>query len=361
MTQKRQATSITQVAAAAQVSIQTVSNAINYPDRVKPETRQRVLQAIQALDYTPNLAARRLRSIHTTSVAVRIDSNAVTESGARGLYAGFIQDEFVYQLTAAGERRGVKVVAYTAEDSEQEITQLKRLVNSRDADGIVLTSTVENDPRLDVLASMRVPFLSFGRPWGAENLYSPEHAWVDVDGGFGTAAATRMLWARGARRIAFIGWVMHRTVPGRMQSTAEDRRVGWVKALHELNPAFTAMTARKWEVLGEESVAKGREGARRLLSQHPDVEAIVCASDTLALGALLETTSAARSDVIICGFDNSPVSKEFGFSSIDQNLDQVADAALDVLTSVTSRVRRPTDQGQAEVAHVLLQPQLIER
>jgi len=65
--------SIVSVAKAAGVSLQTVSNVLNFPERVRPETRDKVMQAINKLNYTPNLSARRLRSNRSSSIAVRVD------------------------------------------------------------------------------------------------------------------------------------------------------------------------------------------------------------------------------------------------------------------------------------------------
>ena len=80
--------SITSVAKEAGVSLQTVSNVLNFPERVKPKTREKVLRAIEKLNYTPNLSARRLRSSKSSSIAVRVDSNASMGKGSEGLYSG---------------------------------------------------------------------------------------------------------------------------------------------------------------------------------------------------------------------------------------------------------------------------------
>jgi DNA-binding LacI/PurR family transcriptional regulator len=101
--------SIISVAREAGVSLQTVSNVLNFPERVKPETTEKVLRAIEKLNYTPNLSARRLRSRKSSAIAVRVDSNASMGKGSDGLYSGYIQDEFVYELVRASEKRGIKV------------------------------------------------------------------------------------------------------------------------------------------------------------------------------------------------------------------------------------------------------------
>ena len=151
--------SIVSVAREAGVSLQTVSNVLNFPERVKPETTKKVLAAIEKLNYTPNLSARRLRSKKSSSIAVRVDSNAPVGKGSDGLYSGYIQDEFVYELVRASEIRGIKVFTYTCDPGENEVDKLTKLINSRDVDGFLLTSTVEADPRLKYLIDRNVPFI----------------------------------------------------------------------------------------------------------------------------------------------------------------------------------------------------------
>ena len=148
MTKAKKGASLIEVAALAEVSIQTVSNVLNSPQIVKPNTRDRVLRAIDDLDYTPNLSARRLRSEKSSAIAVRLDPNFTEESNPRGLAPGFIQDEFVYYLVEAANRRGIKVVVYTVGSEESELSKLKTFLQSRDVDGFILTSTIENDERL---------------------------------------------------------------------------------------------------------------------------------------------------------------------------------------------------------------------
>jgi DNA-binding LacI/PurR family transcriptional regulator len=329
---------------------------------VKSGTRERVEKVIASLDYTPNLAARRLRSAISSSLAVRVDSNAPVAGDVRGLYSGFIQDEFVYQLTEAAENRGIKVIAYTATSQEDEFARLHQLLRSKDVDGVILTSTTENDVRLKLLQDLRTPFISFGRPWGAESLYSTAHPWVDVDGAFGISLATRMFWERGYRKIAFVGWSFTKHRSGEPQSVPEDRFNGWKSTITSLDKKTTAASLRALSSLGIESVASGRKSIAAVLAKNPDIEAVVCASDTLALGVLLEVNRLGHRSIEVSGFDNSPVSQEFGISSLDQNLKTVAKSALEVLMGTDGNQIRNLDfANESTLAHVLMRPVLVAR
>jgi DNA-binding LacI/PurR family transcriptional regulator len=353
--------SIASVAEEAGVSLQTVSNVLNFPERVKPETQERVLRAIEKLNYTPNLSARRLRTSKSSSIAVRVDSNAAMGKGTDGLYSGYIQDEFVYELVRASEKRGIKVITYTCDPSDDEIVKLKKLIDSRDVDGFLLTSTVQDDPRLKYLLDRHAPFLSFGRPWGSSTDFANSYPWIDVDGASGTRDATKMFWELGYRKIGFIGWKTSNQNPVKPKSVADDRFLGWSQAFAQLLGLKSKSSSRDFSELGEESIASARVSTEQLLTRHPEIDAIVCASDTLALGAQMEI-SRLNKKIPVSGFDNSPTSKVFNFSSLDQNLSEVASLALKVLMGEDGNaIRRPIPAKQVIEPNLIIPPRLVVR
>ena len=353
--------SIVSVAREAGVSLQTVSNVLNFPERVKPETTKKVLAAIEKLNYTPNLSARRLRSKKSSSIAVRVDSNAPVGKGSDGLYSGYIQDEFVYELVRASEIRGIKVFTYTCDPGENEVDKLTKLINSRDVDGFLLTSTVEADPRLKYLIDRNVPFLSFGRPWGSSAEFASSYPWVDVDGASGTRDATKMFWKLGHRTIGFLGWRTTNPSSTKPKSVADDRLLGWSQTYAELRDSKAKKSPRDYCERGDETIASARASAARLLSRHPDIDAIVCASDTLALGAQMEIAS-LKKNIPVSGFDNSPTSKVFNFSSLDQNISEIASLALKVLMGDEGNSIRKIDSSkQIAEPNLIIPPRLVVR
>jgi DNA-binding LacI/PurR family transcriptional regulator len=206
---------IATVAERAGVSRQTVSNVINTPGVVKPETRERVREAIEELGYRVNQVARQMRTGRSKLIAVRIEP-------ARDGINGTVLDRFLHGLTDAAGPAGYRVMLYTAVDDAAEIATYDDLLTAYDLDGFVLTSTHHGDPRTSWLAARQVPFVTFGRPWGAPDT----HSWVDVDNAAGTAAATRRLLETGHTRIGFLGWP-----PG--SGVGDARRSGWAATMAE--------------------------------------------------------------------------------------------------------------------------------
>src|SRR5690242_4042330 len=96
---------ITDVASAAKVSRQTVSNALNSPHRVRPETLARVLDVIDELGYVPNRVARSLRTRVSRQIGYRLDREC-----ADGV--SFLQDQFLHALTRAAEDEGYLLLLF---------------------------------------------------------------------------------------------------------------------------------------------------------------------------------------------------------------------------------------------------------
>lgn len=332
------------VARTAGVSRQTVSNVINSPTIVKPTTRVKVEAAIAHLGYRPNLSARRLRQQKSATIGVRLDPRRNGISGA-------ILDRFVHALTEQADARSMRVLLYTADNPEHEIDQLRRLHDAADVDAFVLTSTFHGDPRTEWLIQNGLPFVTFGRPWGIDDMNDPQHLWVDVDGRRGVRDATDHLLDNGARTIVWLGWPSP-------SGTGDDRRRGWEEAMRErLGMADRDLAALRVDASDE--VSQATEAVAALLRQGEAPDAIVCASDSLALGALI-ATSAARLDLPIIGFDNTPVAEAVGLSSVEQELDDVALGALDLLLGKTGNSIVPRKLAPGE-AHRLIAPALVIR
>ncbi|MCK2219064.1 LacI family transcriptional regulator [Actinomadura sp. ATCC 31491] len=336
------------VARVAGVSRQTVSNTLNSPEVVREETRRHVLEVVERLGYRANQAARQMRTGRSRLIAIRIDP------GGDGI-SGTVMDAFLHGLTESAARAGYRVLLYTAADDRGEIATFEDLLGSYEPDAFVLTATHHGDLRTAWLLERGLPFVAFGRPWsdpdGTSDPDGARHSWVDVDGAAGTAAATRHLLAAGHRRIGFIGWPAGSGV-------GDDRRAGWARALAERGLPGEGLSRAV-----EDGVDSGAAAARDLLATGAGVTALVCASDSLALGALGAdgpghlggdpgVAGAGRTAVI--GFDDTPVARAVGLTSVRQPLAEAAGVCVDLLTRTLGQAPRPAE-------HVLLEPTLTLR
>ncbi|MBU1589145.1 MAG: LacI family DNA-binding transcriptional regulator [Actinobacteria bacterium] len=332
------------VARVAGVSRQTVSNVLNSPEIVKSGTRERVESAILQLGYRPHASARRLRTRQSSTIGIRLDPLLNGISGS-------ILDRYLHALTEQAAQRGMRIMLFTATDPVDEIEQYRNLRDGADVDAFVVTATRYEDPRIEWLIRERVPFVAFGRPWG-EDLDSPDRLWVDVDGYAGSYDATRHLIGRGLRNIGYLGWPEG-------SGTGDERRKGWAAAMTEefgLDDAqLDALTTRT-----EESVPFARRIVEELFAREHGLDALVCVSDSLALGAMMAVNEAGQKKFPVIGFDNTPVAQAVGLSSVEQQLDQVAAATLELLMGATGRRVLPHGEGAAQT-HRLITPKLVVR
>lgn len=333
------APTVDDVARVAGVSRQTVSNVVNAPDIVREATRLRVEAAIAELGYRPHAAARRLRTRRSSTIGIHLDPYA-------GGISGVVLDRFVHALTERAGERDMRVLLYAARTPEEEIARLGDLLEGGEVDAVVVTGTFYGDPRTGWLMERALPFVSFGRPWGEDDVEAPAHLWVDVDGAAGTRAAAEHALAGTTGAVAFLGWP-------RGSGTGDERERGWREALADATHGGV-----RW--IAEENVSAARDVVAAGLAGRPDVGAIVCASDSLAIGAHLAASVAGRDDLVIVGFDNTPAVEALGLSSVEQLPERVASGALDLLMGKDGTVIAPR-AATAGAAHVLVEPRLVVR
>lgn len=314
------------VAAHAGVSRQTVSNVLNNPAVVRSATRARVRAAIDDLGYRPSAAARQLKTGRSHTFGMRLQP---VRDGVNGL----VLDQFLHHLVEAAQRIGYRVQLFTARDDGDEIATFSDLLATSDLDGFLLTGTHHGDPRTAWLALRNVPFVTFGRSWGAV----AHHSWVDVDGAAGTRAAVRHLVERSHSRIGWIGWPHG-------SGTGEDRRAGWQQGMADAGLPVLP----QWEAAVADGVGQGRAAAAEMAALPESPTAFVCASDSLAIGA-------ASSGRAVVGFDDTPVAAALGLTTVSQPLAEAAEACLRLL------VDRVEARGASAPDHQLLEPRLTVR
>ncbi|GAB6901714.1 LacI family DNA-binding transcriptional regulator [Kineosporia succinea] len=264
----------------------TASRVINGSVQVSETARNAVLQAVQDLGYVPNRAARSLVTQLTDVVAL-----VVSESEDR-LFGEPFFAQVVRGVTSAMADTPRQLLL-TMTHREADRGRLNDYLSRQHVDGVLLLSLHDDDPLPAQLTARGVPAVLGGRPHSEVTL-----PFVDMDNEGGAALAIEHLIGSGRRRIASITGPLD-------QSAGRQRIEGYVKALaaHGLEPLVEA---------GDFSENSGRRAARTLLARDPALDAIFCASDQMAIGALAELLQAGRrvpDDVAVVGFDDSPISR----------------------------------------------------
>lgn len=302
---------ITDVAQAAKVSRQTVSNALNRPQIVHPQTLERVHAEIERLGYRPSQAARNMRSQRAGAVGIEV--NALSRDG------NDIAHDFLTELTVAAPRYDVHLVPFSHPSVFPSVAGYQDMVRRHLVDAFVISDTHVGDPRPEWLTGRGIPFAAFGRIYDHPEL----PAWADVDGHAGTAAGVRHVKERGYGAVGYLGWPR----PDDTSVLAGERRDGWQATASELG-------ALGPEAVCEQDLRDATDAATGLLDQLEPGDAVVCASDLLALGVLYATCRrgwAPGADLGIVGFDGSPIARRHGLTSVAQPLDALATGLLAIV------------------------------
>lgn len=275
------------VAKRAGVSLQSVSNVLNgRTSQMREETRQRILESIRELGYQPNVQARGLRLQRTNTIAFLTIDPA----------ARFLSDPFHVAIlsgmvdTLREHDYGLLVQGF---QPDQAAGAFRRLASQRRFDGAVVHLSGSPEQRAEHIAELGeagCPFVLI-----EDRAEAPTAACVLADDRLGAADAVAFLRGRGHERIGFLA-------TDRLWPAVEKRVAGYEEAVR----AGGGRWSKVWEV-ERESVEGARSRVESILRDEPEVTAILCANDVLALGAIRAAKRAGRrvpADLAVIGFDD---------------------------------------------------------
>ncbi len=325
--------SITRVAQLAGVSATTVSHALNGRRPVAHETRRRVLAAIDQLGYRPNVLARGLRTSRSQTIGLIIPdiTNPFYPALARGL-----QDV----LRPAGYD---EIISNTDGDRELERAAIEQMI-ARQVDGLAFAVFHTHAEDLLPVIGAGIPVVRLGGRLA--------QAGVDVvhsDDEGGAAEATRYLLERGYRRIGFV-------CGPHAEGPAAERVAGYRSALlaagADADPRLVAHT--------HFSRAGGSSGTARLLDLPEPPDAVLCANDIMAIGAL--DTAEKRglrvpADLAVMGFDDIEAA-----SLVSPGLTTMANPAREIGQACARRLLERLRGGTAQPsAETVIPARLVRR
>ena len=186
-------TGIRDLARHLDISIGTVSRALNDKADVNPQTRQRVREAAAKLGYSPNQSGRSLRRGQTDLVGVIIPTNR-DQSLINPVFLSVLDGLRRY----LSERR-LDLAIFLHGQDEELFGSLRRLTERGLVDGLIISDTQFIDPRIDYLIERRQPFAAFGRSQSGG-----DHPWVDPDFVAAVESAVGLLAGLGHRRIGLM-------------------------------------------------------------------------------------------------------------------------------------------------------------
>jgi DNA-binding LacI/PurR family transcriptional regulator len=279
---------IQDVARLAQVSLSTVSGVLNEKENVRPETRQRVLEVIAQLGYTPNLFASNLARRRTKIIGIIVSDllNPFFAEIARALDKQARQHGYETFLTSTNFL------------PEQQCAAVRQMLSLRVAGIAMMTS--ENDPEaFIILKASGTPTVYL------DNNHSAQHiGTVRVDKRHGMYLAVQHLLQLGHRQILLVKNSQQDAAVPPMHSHME-RQIGFEEALREFNSRDTDV-----HIIDEpgEPAAAGLRAVEMALQQKYHFTAVVAINDLVALGVLRGLQAAGKAipqDVSVVGFDDT--------------------------------------------------------
>jgi LacI family transcriptional regulator len=275
------------VARAAGVSPKTVSRVLNDEANVRQPTRERVLAAMAAMDYRPHQSARSLASNRSFMVATLYDNPS----------SNYLSEIQTGVLDACDLHHYSMMVRPLLVEADDFVERVAMLISHHRPDGLVLTPPISDHPGLlHWLHEHRVPYASV----------SPieRHQTIGVTMDEPRAAREMMehLLGLGHRRIAHvIGHPAH--------GASSWRLAGYREALEMAGIPYDASLV----VEGDFSFGSGVTAARKLFSLAELPTAVFAANDDMAAGVIWaagESGLAVPDDVSVCGFDDTPISRQ---------------------------------------------------
>ncbi|QOR64623.1 LacI family DNA-binding transcriptional regulator [Cytobacillus suaedae] len=278
-------TTIKDIAKAAGVSVTTVSRALNGYSDVNEKTRQKIIEISKELKYSPNTLARSLVMNKSKTIGLLIS----------GLNRGSIKDNFTFEVLVGlnqyvGET-DYDLVIFSTTSSKQREKTYSELCRERRVDGVIIQGIRTDDPYLREVVDSDIPCVLIDIP-----IQSDSVGYVTTDNVNGVKKGVQHLIDLGHRNIAMINGHEYAFV-------SRQRLEGYYQALEgagiPINP--------KWVTNGDFEEKKAEEQALQLLSNYPEITAVFCASDLMAMGVIKATKQLGKKvpdELSIVGYDD---------------------------------------------------------
>jgi len=272
---------ISEIAKLVGVSTATVSRVLNNSDLVKPETRQRVLRALDQHDYVYNAVAGGLTKQKTATIGLIIPTinNPVFSLSTTGIHE-------------AARERGYSMLLGSTDYSYETEFELTTLFHEKRVDGIIFTGAPGNRKSVEFMKRLQIPYLVTFELAQDDNV-----SFVSFNNIKSGEMITDYLISLGHRRIGMISGLFAET------SRAYNRWLGYRQSLvnHGI-PYDEGLVLQR-----EYTTASGRQAMKQLLGRTEPPTAVFCGNDIIAIGAIAAVKEAGYrvgKDISIAGFDD---------------------------------------------------------
>lgn len=293
--------SIRDVAREAGVSITTVSRALNGYSDVNAETKKRIEEVAERLNYAPNLEARSMGGMKTKNLAFLV--SGLHPSEPSGFVFGILSG--LYQTSL---ERNYEFMLLTTTRAKQREMNYIQLCRQRNIEGVIISGLTVDDPYYSELVNSEIPCVVVDTELSGKKVCT-----ISIDNVQASKEAVKHLIELGHKKIAMVNGKS-------TASVSRQRYVGYAQALKEAGMEIDP----EYINIGNFDEEEAYEVTLEFLKRHPEVTGIFCASDVMAIGALKAAEQLGRKvpeDLSVVGFDDIPAAKYVhgGVTTISQS------------------------------------------
>lgn len=325
---------IKDVAKIAGVSPSTVSRVIANNPKITNETKQRVYEAMESLNYHPNAIARSLANKATKTLGL------ILPNTSEDLFMNPFFIQVMRGISVYAQKRGYYIMYNYSNNDEEEVDFIKRYINSKWVDGIMLLTARESDKCISYLTEINQPFVVVGRP----EVIDENLLWVDNDNFKAMYNVVNYLIDKGHRDIAFLGGSTKLNV-------TKDRLDGYIRALQARGVPLDKELIKETEF----KETRGYEAMKSILKDKTPT-AVVTTDDLIAFGALKAVNEEKEEKIAVVGFNNTPLAayQSPTLTSVDINAEELGYRAAQLLID-------KLENNKVSKNHCIVETKLIER
>lgn len=303
------------VAQMAGVSVATVSKVFNGKKGVSEETRQRIIEIAEELDYFPNHSASQLARGKRETIGVVFSM----------LESKTLQDEYLIRIINGifnkAELLGYRILLFTTSTVERNNQNFLQFCRSNNLAGLIIHGLDRDDPQLEKLINSEVPCVFIDI-----DIYGTKTTNISVDNVNACIEVVNILAGLNHQNIAFVSGNLH-------SSVALDRLKGYETGMNSKGLPLHVIEC-------DYSKDNAYKLSKDYLLYHPDITAFFCASDLMAVGVLdacLELGYKVSEDISIIGFDNLSFTQHIKpqLSTVAQDFYEIGNQAVDLLEGIT--------------------------
>ncbi len=318
------------------VSVTTVSRALNGYDDVNQNTRKKIIEAAEKLNYTPNAVARTLVTKKSKTIGLIVSE----------LNRSSKKDNFTFEVLCGINEYTAEsdydMILFSTDPKRQKKKSYSQLCMERGVDGAILQGIRTDDPYLHEVLESNIPCVLIDIPIHTETV-----GYVSTDNFVGAKTAVNHLIKLGHQHIGMVNGHEHAVV-------SKERLKGYQAALNERNLPFDETMMVNGNYLEKDA----EEVTYKLLIEHPQITALFCASDLMAFGAIKAAQRLNLSvprDLSIVGYDDIVLSSYVRprLTTVAQDKFMIGYKAAEMLISMLNEEKK----GQI----CILPTELIER